>query len=82
MGPIRCPETSVKDYYSTLRNIPEGCRSYLRSLHLIIFYLRLKNMVLIDSETYRNIIKLQDIQPKTPAYCLLGDDLGFGLEAS
>jgi hypothetical protein len=26
MGPIRCPETSVKDYHSTLRNIPEECR--------------------------------------------------------
>ena len=23
MGPIGCPETSVKDYLSTLRNIPE-----------------------------------------------------------
>jgi hypothetical protein len=23
MGPIRWPETSVKDYHSTLRNIPE-----------------------------------------------------------
>jgi hypothetical protein len=28
MGPIGCPETSVKDYHSTLRNIPEECRSY------------------------------------------------------
>jgi hypothetical protein len=25
MGPIRCPETSVNDYHSTLRNIPEEC---------------------------------------------------------
>jgi hypothetical protein len=23
MGPIGCPETSVKDYHSTLRNTPE-----------------------------------------------------------
>jgi hypothetical protein len=23
MGPIRCPETPVKDYHSTLCNIPE-----------------------------------------------------------
>jgi hypothetical protein len=38
MGPIRCPETSVKDYHSKLRNIPEerrhfqhrNCRSWLR----------------------------------------------------
>jgi hypothetical protein len=27
MGPINCPETSVKDYHSTFRNIPEGHRS-------------------------------------------------------
>jgi hypothetical protein len=27
MGPRRCPETSVKDYRSTLRNIPEERRS-------------------------------------------------------
>jgi hypothetical protein len=27
MGPIRCPETSVKDYHSTLRNTPEERRS-------------------------------------------------------
>jgi hypothetical protein len=29
MGPIDCPETSVKDYHHTLRNIPEGRRSEL-----------------------------------------------------
>jgi hypothetical protein len=29
MWPIRCPETSVKAYYSMLRNIPEGHRSQL-----------------------------------------------------
>ena len=27
MGPLRCPETSVKDCHSTLRNIPEERRS-------------------------------------------------------
>jgi hypothetical protein len=27
MGPIRCSETSVKGYYSTLRNAPEECIS-------------------------------------------------------
>jgi hypothetical protein len=31
MGPIRCAETSVKDYHSTLRNIPEERRSHLHS---------------------------------------------------
>jgi hypothetical protein len=28
MGPIRCPETSVKDYHSTLRYTPEERRSH------------------------------------------------------
>jgi hypothetical protein len=28
MGPIYCPETSVKDYHSTLRNTPEERRSH------------------------------------------------------
>jgi hypothetical protein len=28
VGPIGCPETSVKDYHSTLHNIPEEGRSY------------------------------------------------------
>jgi len=27
MGPIGCPETSVRNYRSTLRNIPQKCRS-------------------------------------------------------
>jgi len=29
MGPIRCPETSVGNYHSRLRNIPEERRSHL-----------------------------------------------------
>ena len=29
MGPIGCPETSVRNYRSTLRNIPEERRSHL-----------------------------------------------------
>jgi hypothetical protein len=29
MGPIRCPETSVKNYHTTPRNIPEERRSYI-----------------------------------------------------
>jgi hypothetical protein len=28
MGPIRCPETSVKNYHTTPRNIPEERRSH------------------------------------------------------
>jgi len=29
MGPISCPEMSVRNYLSTLRNIPEERRSHL-----------------------------------------------------
>jgi hypothetical protein len=28
MGPIGCPETSIKDYHTTPRNIPEERRSH------------------------------------------------------
>jgi hypothetical protein len=31
MGPIGCPETSVHNYHSTLRNTPEECISHLHS---------------------------------------------------
>jgi hypothetical protein len=31
MGPICCPETSVKDYHSKLRNMPEEHRSQART---------------------------------------------------
>jgi hypothetical protein len=45
MGPIRCPETSVKEYYSTLRNTPEYRRSHqhrggsLKFLHFIFIFI-------------------------------------------
>jgi hypothetical protein len=40
--PICCPETSVKDYHSTLPNIPEECRCHSYSLlrdrhHCLVF---------------------------------------------
>jgi hypothetical protein len=35
MGPIRCPETSVKDYLSTLRNKPEERRYLTTSFKLL-----------------------------------------------
>jgi hypothetical protein len=34
MGPIRCPETSVKNYHTAPRNIPEERRSYVNMLGL------------------------------------------------
>jgi fatty-acid desaturase len=29
MGPIRCPETSVNNYHTMPRNIPEGCFTFI-----------------------------------------------------
>ena len=34
MGPIGCPETSVRDYHSTLRNIPEQRGSVYQGINL------------------------------------------------
>jgi hypothetical protein len=34
MEPVGCPETSVQNYHSMLRNIPEGGRSHLFPVHL------------------------------------------------
>jgi hypothetical protein len=45
MGPICCPETSVKDYHSTLRYTPEERKSHqhrggsLKSLKVRVFYI-------------------------------------------
>jgi hypothetical protein len=39
VGPIRCPETSVKDYHSTLRNIPEDPKSCVSSSYVLIILL-------------------------------------------
>jgi hypothetical protein len=46
MGPIRCPETSVKDYHSTLRNIPEERRSdYVHALVVTVNYCVMLNTI-------------------------------------
>jgi hypothetical protein len=37
MGLIRCPETSVKDYHSTLRNTPEECRSDSKYCYAMVY---------------------------------------------
>jgi hypothetical protein len=44
MGPVGCPETSVRCYHSTLRIIPEECRSekilnfiFQQLLYLLMF---------------------------------------------
>ena len=39
MGPIVCPETSVRDYHHRLRNAPEG-----RMSHLLSFVVRLLSL--------------------------------------
>jgi hypothetical protein len=34
-GPIGCPETSLRNYYYTLRNIPEYCRSQVDTITMV-----------------------------------------------
>jgi hypothetical protein len=34
MGPIRCPETSVNNYHTTARNIPEERRSHVLKMFI------------------------------------------------
>jgi hypothetical protein len=43
-GPIRCPETPVNNYHTTLRNVPEECRS-----HGILCFQQLSNCISIWS---------------------------------
>jgi hypothetical protein len=40
MGPIGCPETSVQNYDSTLRNIPKERRSLRLVFYFALSYLR------------------------------------------
>jgi hypothetical protein len=49
MMPIRCPETSVKDYHSTLRNNPEERRFRHYALILDYFVLVCGTNVLLTS---------------------------------
>jgi hypothetical protein len=56
MGPIRCPETSVKDYHSTLRNILEEHRSHLHSggsMKIRIPY--------FDRATFESLLKIKQM---------------------
>ena len=45
MGPIHCPETSVKDYHSTLRNIPEEQRSHTLLCYVIVLVISIQLLV-------------------------------------
>jgi len=38
MGPIGCPETSVRNYYYTLRNIPDERRSRRKTEIEFLFF--------------------------------------------
>jgi hypothetical protein len=44
-GPIRCPETAVKDYHSTVRNAPEERNSHYKMMPILF--------------ENRNIVKIQ-----------------------
>ena len=50
MGPLDCPETSVRNYHSTLRNIPEECRSHLHrggslKSRIVLHVLGMENLI-------------------------------------
>jgi hypothetical protein len=38
MGPIRCPETSVNNYHTTPRNVPEERRSRLCFYYCLFYF--------------------------------------------
>ena len=64
MGPIGCPETSVKYYHSTLRNIPEERISHqhrggsLKSRVVGVFVACLQNTasLIIPNEGHKSIV--------------------------
>ena len=55
IGPIRCPETSVKDYHLTLRNIADERRSHQRRGGLIIS----QNVTCFTSTTVINVWRVR-----------------------
>jgi hypothetical protein len=58
MKPIRCPETSVKDYHSTLRNTPEERKILTyNTVHTVPAVLRnvLRILVTIDRSDHRQL---------------------------
>jgi hypothetical protein len=61
MGPIRSPKTSVKNYHSTLRNIPEERRSHLHRDVTHIF--------LLSSSRSQVISHATRAQPSFPLIC-------------
>jgi hypothetical protein len=46
MGPMGCPETSVHNYYSTLRNNPEERKSQVEAIFATFFANAPKNLVI------------------------------------
>jgi hypothetical protein len=59
MGPIGCPEPSVQNYHSALRNIPEKCRSKFNCA------LRTPEMSSFDKRYVREIFALLDVTQRT-----------------
>jgi hypothetical protein len=71
--PIRCPETSVKNYHSTLRYIPEGrrCHGYISTQGYFLMFpstrLAIPTLVCIHDRTvYR---RRQHVKNERPVYC-------------
>jgi hypothetical protein len=71
LGMIHCPETSVKDYHSTLRKIPEERTSHQRrsgSLKSKILYCPLKLSMFASAE-YAQVWQLWTITKRTREQC-------------
>jgi hypothetical protein len=68
MGPIRCPETSVKDYHSTLRNIPKERKSY-RQCDLLHICSEVKGDKLDGASC--TLIRMKLVQYKENRLCLV-----------
>jgi len=56
MGPIGCPETSVTNYQSTPRNIPENRRAHLHLRGSL--QSRIRTIMLLCTSVYHNLILL------------------------
>jgi hypothetical protein len=76
MGPIRCPETSVKDYHSTLRNTPEERRSQVQircafNSSSVTLRCRMVTLSVVDDLTNNMLVYLLSISIPNFAFLVL-----------
>jgi hypothetical protein len=75
MGPIYCPETSVKDYHSRLGNTPEESRSLLR--YIFTFSLSSANMWVFELIYFEQCSNVMRVRARACVYYLLFQLLCF-----